>query len=124
MTDTFVDKLAAAVELNNSLLCVGLDPDPSLMPLEDVFEFNRVIIDSTKGYVCAYKPNMAFYEALGFSGLQALEKTISYVHENAAGVLVVGDGKRGDIKSTNLRYARALFEVWDFDAVTVNGYAG
>ena len=124
MTDRFVDRLAAAVELNKSLLCVGLDPDPSLMPVDDVFDFNRAIIDATKGSVCAYKPNLAFYEALGRRGLDALEQTISYVHAEAPGIVVVGDAKRGDIASTNVQHARALFKVWGFDAATVNGYAG
>ncbi|MCH8205983.1 MAG: orotidine-5'-phosphate decarboxylase, partial [Chloroflexi bacterium] len=109
---------------NKSLLCVGLDPDPDLMPISDVFEFNRRIIDATEDLVCAYKPNLPFYEALGVDGLRALEKTVAHIREVAPHALVLGDGKRGDIASTNVKYARALFDVWGFDAVTVNGYAG
>ena len=121
---TFVKRLLEASEGNRSLLCVGLDPDPSLAAVSDVVEFNRAIVDATKDLVCAYKPNLAFYEALGIPGLDALQKTVSHIRAEAPGVIVVGDAKRGDIGSSNQRYAKALFEVWDFDAATVNGYAG
>jgi orotidine-5'-phosphate decarboxylase len=121
---TFVERLWAASKANRSLVCVGLDPDPELMPGTDVLEFNKAIVDATKDLVCAYKPNIAFYEALGRRGIAALEDTVSYIRAVAPDVIVLGDCKRGDIASTNERYARALFEVWDFDAATVNGYAG
>ena len=124
MPNRFLDKLASAVERNQSLLCVGLDPDPAQMPVKSVFEFNRAIIDATRDLVCAYKPNLPFYEALGMPGLQALEDTVSHIRREAPGVVIVGDAKRGDIASTNVHYARALFEVWGFDAAVVNGYAG
>ena len=120
----FVDRLLAASRSNRSLVCVGLDPDPDLMPVPDVLEFNKAIVDATKDLVCAYKPNLPFYEALGLRGLEALEETVSFIRATAPGVVIVGDGKRGDIASTNAKYARALFETWGFDAVTVNGYAG
>ena len=94
------------------------------MPVPDVLQFNKAIIDATKDLVCAYKPNLSFYEALGRRGLDALRDTVSYIHELAPAVIVLGDGKRGDIASSNARYAKALFEVWGFDAATVNGYAG
>ena len=120
----FVDRLLAASRSNRSLVCVGLDPDPDLMPVPDVLEFNKAIVDATKDLVCAYKPNLPFYEALGLRGLEALEETVSFIRATAPGVVIVGDGKRGDIASTNAKYARALFETWGFDAATVNGYAG
>ena len=120
----FVDRLAAASAANRSLLCVGLDPDPELMAVPDVAAFNREIVDATRDLVCAYKPNLPFYEALGREGFDALEQTIDHIRESAPGVVIVGDSKRGDIDSTNERYARALFDVWGFDAATVNAYAG
>lgn len=120
----FVQRLAAASQANHSLVCVGLDPDPDLMPVPGVLEFNRAIIEATKDLVCAYKPNLPFYEALGLPGLEALKETVSYIRDVAPQVIIVGDGKRGDIGSTNVKYAKALFEVWGFDAATVNGYAG
>ena len=121
---SFVERLAAVSRRNRSLVCVGLDPDPDLMAVKDVLEFNRAIIDATKDVVCAYKPNLPFYEALGLSGLEALEGTVAHIRRVAPDVQVVGDGKRGDIASTNVMYARALFEVWGFDAATVNAWGG
>ncbi len=121
---SFVERLAAVSRHNRSLVCVGLDPDPDLMALKDVLKFNRAIIDATKDIVCAYKPNLPFYEALGLSGLEALAGTVAYIRRVAPDVQVVGDGKRGDIASTNVMYARALFDVWGFDAATVNAWGG
>jgi len=100
---------------------VGLDPDPSKLPVKDVFEFNRAIIDATSDLVCCYKPNLAFYEALGIRGLQALKKTVAYIPGD---IPVIGDGKRGDIGNTAAAYAKALFSYYKFDAVTVNPYMG
>ncbi len=121
---TFVERLFAASQANQSLVCVGLDPDPALMPVQDVLEFNMGIVDATKDLVAAYKPNLPFYEALGIPGLAALQNTIAHIRAVAPGVVVLGDGKRGDIGSTNSMYAKALFEIWDFDAATINAYAG
>ena len=121
---TFTERLLASCEANRSLLCVGLDPDPALMPIEDVTEFNRGIIDATKDLVCAYKPNLAFFEALGKRGMEALADTVEYIRETVPRMVIVGDAKRGDIGSSNTQYAKALFDVWGFDAVTVIGYAG
>ncbi len=118
---TFHDRLARASKSNDSILCVGLDPDPALMPVEDLFEFNRAIIDATADLVCCYKPNLAFYEALGIPGLEALMRTIEHVPE---GIPVIGDAKRGDIGSTAQAYAKALFQVFGLDAATVNPYLG
>ena len=120
----FVERLRSASRANRSLVCVGLDPDPALMPVRDVSAFNKAIIDATKDLVCAYKPNLPFYEALGRQGLEDLETTVSYIREAAPAAIVLGDAKRGDIASTNVKYAKALFEIWGFDAATVNGYAG
>lgn len=118
---TFQEKLTSASQKNNSLLCVGLDPDPALMPVEDVVEFNRAIIDATADLVCCYKPNLAFYEALGIPGLEALQRTLEHIPGD---IPVIGDAKRGDIGSTAQAYARAMFQQWGFDAVTVNPYLG
>ncbi|HCV27302.1 MAG TPA: orotidine 5'-phosphate decarboxylase, partial [Dehalococcoidia bacterium] len=74
----WVEKLDAAARSSGSLVCIGLDPDPRRMAVSDVAEFNRAIIDATSDLVCAYKPQLAFYEALGLDGLRALEKTISH----------------------------------------------
>ena len=75
----FLEKLAAAVRRHRSLLCIGLDPDPALLPVADVFEFNRAIIDATADLAAAYKPNLAFYEALGRDGLDAMSITEAVV---------------------------------------------
>ncbi len=117
----FVDKLHAAARTNGSLLCVGLDPDPNLMPVQDVAAFNRAIIDATSDLVCAYKPNLGFFEALGRPGLEALERTLDCIRDKAPNAVVIGDAKRGDIHRF---YAKAMFESWGFDAATVHPYAG
>jgi len=117
----FVDKLLAAGRRNKSLLCIGLDPDVTLMPEASLFDFNKAIIDATADLACAYKPNMAFYEALGTDGLKALQKTVEYIPDF---IPVIGDGKRGDIGNTAKAYAKALFEIFGFDAATVNPYLG
>jgi orotidine-5'-phosphate decarboxylase len=121
---SFVERLSAVSLRNRSLVCIGLDPDPDLMAVKEPLKFNCAIVDATKDLVCAYKPNLSFYEALGLPGLEALGETVSYIRSVAPDVQVVGDGKRGDIGSTNVMYARALFEGWGFDAATVNAYGG
>ncbi len=118
---SFQDKLTVAAQDNDSLVCVGLDPDPALMPIDDVLEFNKTIIDATKDLVCSYKPNMAFYEAMGIQGLEILQCTLEYIPDN---IPVICDGKRGDIGSTSKAYAKAVFDQWGFDAVTVSPYLG
>ncbi len=117
----FVEKLLNASRRNKSWLCIGLDPDPELMPEADVLQFNKAIIEATSDLVCAYKPNLAFYEALGAEGHTILERTIEHVPDY---VPVIGDAKRGDIGSTGRAYARAIFSVLGFDAATVNPYLG
>ncbi|MQF68872.1 orotidine-5'-phosphate decarboxylase [SAR202 cluster bacterium AD-804-J14_MRT_500m] len=120
----FYERLDRAWNTSRSLVSIGLDPDPSRMPLSDVYEFNRRIVDETFDVVCAYKPNLAFYEALGIPGLKGLDKTLEYIRGKTSDVLLIGDGKRGDIGNSSASYARALFDMWGFDAVTVNAYGG
>ena len=121
---TFRERLSLASEQNRSLLCVGLDPDPDRMPIGDVVAFNSAIVDATHDLVCAYKPNIAFYEARGSEGIGELERTIAHIRDVAPSVIILIDGKRGDIGSTNEAYAKALFETWGADAATINAYAG
>jgi len=117
----FVDKLLNISRRNKSLLCVGLDPDPELIPGVDILQFNKAIIDATRDLVCAYKPNLAFYEALGIEGLTILHRTIEQIPGD---IPIIGDAKRGDIGNTAKAYAKALFSVFGFDAATVNPYLG
>jgi orotidine-5'-phosphate decarboxylase len=91
------------------------------MPVADVAEFNRAIIEATSDLVCAYKPNLAFYEALGPAGHEALEETLKVI---PSWIPVIGDSKRGDIGNTAAAYAKAMFGVWGFDCVTVNAFGG
>ena len=118
----FIDKLTNATRKNKSLLCVGLDPDPELMPDKiGVLEFNKAIIDATSDLVCAYKLNLAFYEALDDEGLDALKHTIKCIPND---IPVIGDAKRGDIGNTAKAYAKTIFSNLNFDATTVNPYLG
>lgn len=110
-----------------SFLCVGLDTDLRKIPkhlLEEedpVYEFNRQIIDATKDLAVAYKPNIAFYEAMGAKGWESLKKTLDYIPEE---IFTIADAKRGDIGNTSGLYARAFFEEMNFDSVTVAPYMG
>ena len=110
-----------------SFLCVGLDTDINRIPkhlreLDDpIFEFNKQIIDNTADLVIAYKPNTAFYEALGPSGMESLKKTIDYIPDD---IMVIAEAKRGDIGNTSRLYARSFFEYYDADALTVAPYMG
>ncbi len=123
----FFEKLLYAIAKNESLLCVGLDPRPETFPPElqkagdPIFEFNRQVIDVTEDLVCAYKLNYAFYEAQGMAGLSALHRTMDYIPSHLPMIL---DFKSGDIGSTAKAYARAAFQVWGADAVTINPYVG
>ena len=117
----FVDKLLHNSRKNKSWLCVGLDPDPELMPAVDVLQFNKAIIEATRDLVCAYKPNLAFYEALGIEGLAVLETTIRHIPDD---IPIIADAKRSDIGNTAKAYAKALFSILRFDAATVNPYLG
>ena len=117
----FVSRLRRAIRSRESLLCLGLDPDPERLPVGDVVAFNRAIVEATSDLVCAYKPNFAFYEQLGRAGWVALEATIAAIPLD---VVVIGDAKRGDIGHTAAAYARACFERLGCHAVTVNPYLG
>lgn len=125
---TYLEKLKAAQERNNSWLCVGLDPQPDRLPLEAVWKwdepilpFNKAIIDATADLVCAYKPNLGFYLQWGAAGVIALERTIAYIPDY---IPVILDCKTGDIGHTQAAWASGLFEHWDVDAVTVNPFVG
>ena len=118
----FIEKLAGATTKNDSLLCIGLDPDPELMPGKlSILDFNRAIIDATRDLVCAYKLNFAFYEVFGGEGFDTLKRTVDYIPDE---IPVIGDAKRGDIANTAKAYATAIFDVLNFDATTVNPYLG
>lgn len=123
----FVDKLLEIARKNDSLVCVGLDIDLDKVPKhllrkeDPILAFNRSIIDSTSDLVCAYKPNLAFYEVLGSRGWEALKKTCEHIPSH---IPIILDGKRGDIGNTARMYARAVFETLGGDAVTVNAYMG
>lgn len=117
-----VDKLVAASRHNNSLLCIGLDPDPSQIPEGvDIVQFVCRIVEATCDLVCAYKINFAFFEALGEKGYYGLEAARAHI---PADVPSIADAKRGDIGNTSKAYARAIFDQLNFDAVTVNPYMG
>ncbi|MEJ2005382.1 MAG: orotidine-5'-phosphate decarboxylase [Cyclobacteriaceae bacterium] len=120
-------QLAELIRKKSSFLCVGLDTDirriPEHLRKEDdpIFAFNKQIIDATADHCVAYKPNLAFYEAMGPAGLESLRKTVEYIPE---GFLTIADAKRGDIGNTSSLYARAFFEFYNFDAITVAPYMG
>lgn len=124
----FFEKLEKLQKKNNSLVCVGLDIDltktPEIINKEDdpVFSFNKAIVDATKDLVGCYKPQMAFYEAIGLDGLKSLKKTVDYIHTFDIPVII--DAKRNDIGNTATAYAKAMFENFGFDAMTVNPYMG
>jgi orotidine-5'-phosphate decarboxylase len=117
----FTEKLRAASKANSSFLCIGLDPDPELMPHKDTVSFLRDIIEATRDLVCAYKPNLAFFEAMGAGGMQTLLESIARVPAN---IPIIADAKRGDIGNTARFYAHALFAEYGFDACTVNAWGG
>jgi orotidine-5'-phosphate decarboxylase len=121
---TLFERLDAVAVKRKSLVCVGLDPDLPRMPVPDVAAFNGAIVDSTADVCCAYKLQLAFYEALGIPGLQAMRRTVEHIRQRAPDAIIIGDCKRADIGPVAAQYARAMFEVWDFDAVTVVPYMG
>ena len=120
----YLARLNLSMRKTQSLICVGLDPVISKMPISDITKFNCEIINSTLEHVCAYKPNLAFYESMGIEGLKHLEATVEYIRLYAPHAIIIGDGKRGDIASTSAAYADAMFNQWGFDATTVNAYGG
>jgi orotidine-5'-phosphate decarboxylase len=126
-TQTFADRLAAEVERKRSQLVVGLDPQPDLMPVElrgDVARFCCGLVDAVAPHAAAVKPQLAFFEALGPAGMAAFDDVCLYAHR--AGLLVIADGKRGDIGSTARAYSEAYLEgdLPRADALTVNPYLG
>ncbi len=126
----FRNKLEKIIRKNNSLVCVGLDTDLEKIPrfllkkLDPIFSFNQAIIKSTYDLVCAYKPNIAFYEARGEKGLRSLKKTIAYLRKNYAEIPIILDAKRADIGNTSGQYAKAIFDYWQADATTVYPFLG
>lgn len=126
----FRQKFEKIVVKNNSFLCVGLDPDPFykgisfLQKGEFLFSFNKSIIDQTADLVCAFKPNIAFYEACGLEGLKQLKETIDYIKSKYPDLLIILDAKRADIANTAKMYARSIFDYWDVDATTVYPHLG
>jgi len=124
----FKEKYYRIVEKNNSLVCVGLDSDIEKIPgfIKDEYdlpqwEFNKRIIDSTKDLVAAYKPNLAFYISQGLKGIESLQKTISYIPDE---IPIILDVKVGDIGNTMMHYAKAYFDTFKVDALTVNPLMG
>jgi orotidine-5'-phosphate decarboxylase len=120
-------QITEQIKAKHSYLCVGLDTDMTKLPAsvrkaeDPIFEFNRRIIDATHRYCVAYKPNLAFYEALGSKGWESLQKTMEYIPKE---IFTIADAKRGDIGNTSTLYARAFFEQLKADAVTVAPYMG
>ncbi len=126
-------ELISLIKERRSFLCVGLDTDPAKMPehlrneRDGVFRFNRAIIDATIDRCVAYKPNLAFYEALGLEGLRQLKLTMDYIHGLKKPVFTIADAKRGDIGNTSERYAKAFLDPkgdFNFDAMTIAPYMG
>lgn len=125
----FLEKLLTASQRNNSLLCVGLDPEPVRFPPQYLYEFAEQsvvrfchdIIEATAPYVCAFKPNLAFFEVLGPRGMDVFQEVIKAIPEY---IPVIVDAKRGDIGNTAGNYASAIFDKYACDAITVNPYMG
>jgi orotidine-5'-phosphate decarboxylase len=124
----FVEQLQRAWDSNDSLVCVGLDPEIERFPAQfaeqpsPIFQFNKAIIDATADLVCAYKPQFAHYAA--YEAEDQLERTIDYIHRTYPGIPVILDSKRGDVGNTAERYAIEAFERYHADAVTVSPYLG
>ena len=127
MSLSFTEKWNQAISKNNSLVCVGLDTDPAQLPVsvrakaDPVLYFNQQIIDATCDLVCCYKPNFAFYSALGTEGFATLKRTLDHIPED---IPVLIDAKVGDMRNTAEQYARAFYEVLGCDALTVTPYLG
>ena len=123
-------ELVAQIKAKQSCLCVGLDSDLQKIPAhlhrekEPLFVFNKAIIDATAACAVAYKPNTAFYEAMGEVGWMQLRKTAAYIRAHYPGTFLIADAKRGDIGNTSSGYAKAFFDTMDMDAVTLSPYMG
>ncbi len=129
---SFYERYDAVRRDRESLLCVGLDPDPDKLPpgydsgdiIENLRAFLGDIISSTAPYAVAYKPNLAFYEVLGSRGMALFEDVITMIREAASHALIIADAKRGDIGNTASFYAKAFFETYNCDAITLSPYMG
>ena len=124
------EMIVREIKRKQSFLCIGLDVDLSKIPTHllelssPIFEFNKAIIDATHEFCVAYKPNIAFYEAYGQKGWEALGKTINYLNTQYPEIFTIADAKRGDIGNSSRMYAKAFFEDLGFDSVTVAPYMG
>jgi orotidine-5'-phosphate decarboxylase len=127
---TATQKLNERIQKSNSLLCVGLDSELEKLPPHlaqeefPQFAFNKAIIDATHEYVCAYKPNIAFYEAHGDKSLKELKMTMEYLQSTYPDIFTICDAKRADIGTTNAAYVRGILDWFGFDATTVQPYLG
>lgn len=127
---SFLEKLERIIKKNNSLLCIGLDPDLEKIPhgmeeqKDPIFTFNKRLIDVSYDLVCAYKPQIAHYSSYGILGIKSLLKTVNYLKLNHSEIPIILDAKRADIGSTSKFYAKEVFDVFSADAVTVNPYLG
>lgn len=125
-----LEELKQQIIHKKSFLCVGIDVDLEKIPkhiksTEDpLFEFSKAIIDSTVEYAVAYKPNIAFFEVYGAEGMASLKRVIDYLNANYPNIFTIADAKRGDIGNTATRYAKAYFETYNFDSITVAPYMG
>jgi orotidine-5'-phosphate decarboxylase len=115
-------ELIDKIKQRRSFLCVGLDTDPAKIPAGiSVLDFNKAIIDATREYCVAYKPNLAFYECMGIEGWKILDETVRYIGKDH---FTIADAKRGDIGNTSSYYAKTFFETYQFDSITVAPYMG
>ena len=121
---SFNEILTNTSKTNRSVLCVGIDPDPLFGSGNRILELNRIIVEATSDLACAYKLNLAGYEAMGLNGVEILLETIYLIRTKNPDMPIIGDAKRGDIGNSSAAYSRALFDQYKFDAVTVNPYMG
>ena len=125
-----IEALKNQILAKKSFLCVGLDVDLEKVPehikaMEDpLYEFSKAIIDSTAAYAVAYKPNIAFFETYGSEGMASLKRVMDYLNNKYPEIFTIADAKRGDIGNTATRYAKAYFETYNFDSITIAPYMG
>jgi orotidine-5'-phosphate decarboxylase len=125
-----IEALKKQILAKKSFLCVGLDVDLEKVPehiktMEDpLYEFSKAIIDSTAAYAVAYKPNIAFFETYGPEGMASLKRVMDYLNNKYPEIFTIADAKRGDIGNTATRYAKAYFETYNFDSITIAPYMG
>lgn len=125
-----IEALKKQILAKKSFLCVGLDVDLEKVPehiktMQDpLYEFSKAIIDSTAAYAVAYKPNIAFFETYGPEGMASLKRVMDYLNNKHPEIFTIADAKRGDIGNTATRYAKAYFETYNFDSITIAPYMG